>query len=117
MDTEKILNQIVRVGVVTDVNNTKRMARVKFPDMDDSSGWLYVLAARPYIPDYDTKPQRTEFTAGGSDKEAFENHVHNLTIKPWMPRVNATVLTLFLPVFNADGFILGEIGPLGQIKQ
>ena len=34
-----------------------------------------------------------------------------------MPRVNATVLTLFLPVFNADGFILGEVGPLGNIKQ
>ena len=34
-----------------------------------------------------------------------------------MPRVNATVLCLYLPVFNADGFILGEIRPLGDIKQ
>ena len=117
MDIEKILSQLVRVGTVTDVDNTKRMARVKFQDTGHTSGWLSVLASRPYIPDYETKPQRTEFEAGGSGDSAFENHKHDLTIVPWMPRVNATVLTLFLPVFNADGFILGEIGPLGNIKQ
>ena len=38
-------------------------------------------------------------------------------IKPWMPKVNATVLTLYLPILDADGFILGEIGPLGKLKQ
>lgn len=27
----------------------------------------------------------------------------------WMPAVNDTVLVLYLPVFNADGFILGAI--------
>ncbi len=27
----------------------------------------------------------------------------------WMPTVNRTVLTLYLPVFNGDGFILGVI--------
>ena len=31
-----------------------------------------------------------------------------------MPKVNATVLTLYLPILDADGFILGEIGPLGN---
>ena len=30
--------------------------------------------------------------------------------KPWMPLVNDTVLTLYLPVFNGDGFVLGGIG-------
>ena len=117
MEVEKVLAQLVRIGTVTDVDNAKRKARVKFQDEELPSGWLYVLAARPYIPDYETDPQRTEFEAGGSGGSAFENHKHDLVIKPWMPRVNATVLTLYLPVFNADGFILGEIGPLGQIKQ
>lgn len=117
MDIDKILSQLVRIGTVTDVNSTKRMARVKFQDTGHTSGWLSVLASRPYIPDYETKPQRTEFEDGSSDDATFENHKHDLIIKPWMPRVNATVLTLFLPVFNADGFILGEIGPLDDIKQ
>ena len=47
----------------------------------------------------------------------FESHTHGLVIRPWMPKVNATVLCLYLPVFNADGFILGELGPLGKLRQ
>ena len=27
----------------------------------------------------------------------------------WMPKINDTVLCLYLPVFNADGFILGGL--------
>lgn len=27
----------------------------------------------------------------------------------WMPSVNTTVLTLYLPVFNGDGFVLGAM--------
>ena len=85
-------------------------------DIDDANcpdrdGWLYVLASRPYIPDYDARPQQTE--DGGN----AASHRHDLTIKPWMPQVNATVLVLYLPVEGGDGFILGEIGALGQIKQ
>ena len=34
-----------------------------------------------------------------------------------MPKVNAVVLTLYLPVLDGDGFILGEIGALGKLKQ
>ena len=29
----------------------------------------------------------------------------------WTPRINDTVLTLYLPVFNGDGFVVGKIGP------
>lgn len=121
MDVEKILEQLVRVGTVTAVDNGKRVARVKFKDTGITSGWLYVLANRPYIPDYDTAPQRTEYDAEDEVPQSgvteYVRHRHELKIKPWMPRVNATVLTLYLPVFNADGFILGEIGAFGEIKQ
>ena len=82
MEVEKVLAQLVRIGTVTDVDNAKRKARVKFQDEELPSGWLYVLAARPYIPDYETDPQRTEFEAGGSGGSAFENHKHDLVIKP-----------------------------------
>lgn len=113
---ENIVRNIVRIGTVTDTDEGKRTARVKFEDTGIVSDWLYVLASRPYIPDYNG-PQRTEFEAGGSGDPAFASHKHDLIIKPWMPKINATVLCLYIPVFNADGFILGEIGALGDIKQ
>ena len=116
MDVEKILKHLVRIGTVTVTDPVKRVARVKFEDTGQTSGLLYVLANRPYIPDYDV-PQRTEFEAGGSGDPAFASHKHDLIIKPWMPKVNAVVLTLYLPVLDGDGFILGEIGALGKLKQ
>lgn len=119
MDREevvRILSGLVRVGTVTNVDKDKRIARVKFQSEDMTSGWLHVLAARPYIPDHEG-PQRTEFEAGGSGDAAFAGHKHDLVIKPWFPKINATVLCVYLPVFSGDGFILGEIGGAGSIKQ
>ena len=107
---------MVRIGTVTAVDNVKRLAQVYFQDMDLPSGWIPVLINRDFIPDYDV-PQRTEFEAGGSGDPAFASHKHDLIIKPWMPKVNAVVLTLYLPVLDGDGFILGEIGALGKLKQ
>lgn len=95
MDAERSLAQMVRIGIVTAVDNQKRMARVKFEDTKTISGWLRVLAARPYA--------------------NYENDTCGLL--PWIPKVNAAVLTLYLPIPDADGFILGELGPLRQIKQ
>ena len=111
MDVEKILKRLVRIGTITVTDPIKRVARVKFEDTGETSGLLYVLANRSYVPDYDV-PQRTEFEAGGSGDPAFASHKHDLIIKPWMPKVNAVVLTLYLPVLDGDGFILGEIGEL-----
>lgn len=110
------LENLVRIGTVTWTDPDKRLARVKFKDTDLPSGKLPVLASRPYIPDYEV-PQRTEFEQGGSGDPAFENHKHDLIIKPWMPKVNAIVLCLYLPIWNGDGYILGEIGALGDLKQ
>ena len=87
MDAEKVLKRLVRVGTVTDIDNAKRKARVKFQDCNMTSGWLYVLDTHPHIPAYDPAPQKTE-----------------------LQLVNDTVLTLYLPVFNGDGFVLGGIG-------
>lgn len=110
------LENLVRIGTVTWTDPVRRLARVKFQDTGLPSGLLPVLASRPCIPDYGV-PQRTEHEEGGSGAAAYERHKHDLIIKPWMPRVNAIVLCLYLPVWNGDGYILGEIGTLGQIKQ
>lgn len=108
MDAEKTLSNLVRIGVVTAVNNNEHLARVQFEDQDLPSDWLIVLDNRPFIPDYDV-PQITDQRAGGSGYPQYESHDHPLTIKQWMPKVNQPVLVLFLPVKNADGFILGGI--------
>lgn len=115
-EMETVLENLVRIGTVTWTDPVKRLARVKFQDTDLPSAPLHVLANRPYIPDYDV-PQRTEYKGGGSGDPAYESHAHPLIIKPWMPKVNATVLCLYLPVWNGDGYILGEIGTLGDLKQ
>lgn len=102
-DIETALKNMVRVGTVASVDQDKRTARVIYRDTGYESGELYVLANRPYIPDYEG-PQKTE--DGGK-----------LKIKPWMPKVNAVVLVLYVPIENGDGYILGEIGALGKLKQ
>lgn len=103
---------IIKLGIVTNVDNGKRLARVKFPGMglQDTSGWLPVLISRDFISDYDG-PQHTEYEAGGSGDAAFAKHKHDLIINPYMPKVGAQVLVLYIPIFNADGFILGGIQP------
>ena len=100
---------LVRTGFVTDVDNTRHRARVKFPCEGFTSGWLYVLDNRPFIPGYG-QTQQTESKSGGSGESSFASHSHALNIKQWMPAINGKVLVLYLPVFNADGFILGGIG-------
>lgn len=107
--TDNVLNllkNIVRVATVTDVNNDEHIARVKFKDTGYTSDWLRVLDNRPFIPDYDV-PQRTEYEAGGSGYPEFESHKHDLIINQWMPVVNQTVLTLYIPVDDGDGYIIG----------
>lgn len=114
MDQEemgRILSGIIRVGIVTSVDEKRRTARVKFQGEKLPSGPLHILAARPYVPDDKTDPQKTEPLKGG------DRHVHELKIKPWLPKVNAAVLCVYLPVFSGDGFMLGEIGGEEEIRQ
>lgn len=109
-EMEKVFSSLVRVGYVTAVNNDKRLARVKFENLGFTSDWLPVLITRDFIPDYDG-PQKTQQRGGGTLAAAYESHDHDLIIKPYMPKVNDQVLTLYLPVRNGQGFILGGIQP------
>ena len=111
MDNEAIrrcLMGLVRTGFVTDVDNTRHQARVKFPCEGFTSGWLYVLDNRAFIPGY-AGEQRTEYAAGGGGYAEYASHSHALNIQQWMPKVNGRVLCLYLPTDdgNGDGFILG----------
>ena len=43
-----VFSGFFRLGFVTDVNNVKRLARVKFSDLGYTSGWIPAL--KPYMP-------------------------------------------------------------------
>ena len=114
---EKILYGLVRVGTVTDRQMDKRLARVWFPDLGMSSDWLPVLISQDVTPDdlpreYDG-PQWTEFETEDKMPQEGETryvpHKHKILRKPWMPKVGDEVLTVYLPVLDADGFIVGGI--------
>lgn len=107
-DIKSILGRMVRVGIVTAVDVPSRRARVKFEEEDMTSGLLRVLASPPFIPKING-PQRTEPAAGGSGDAAFAEHTHDVVLTPWLPRVNDPVLTLYLPMDDSDGYILGRI--------
>lgn len=72
---ESLFQNIVRIGKVYDIDNEKHKARVHFPRLNMTSGWLCIVR----------------------------------NAESWMPSVNDTVLCLYFPVFNGDGYILGVI--------
>ena len=113
-DDGAVFSCIVRIGIVTAVDNEKRLAQVQFQDMNLPSGWIPVLINRDvihYYP-YDV-PQWTEFETEDKMPQEGETryvpHKHKILRKPWMPKVGDEVLALYLPVLDADGFILGGI--------
>lgn len=59
--------------------------------------------------------QWTEFDTEDKGARAgdpdYVDHRHKLVIKPYMPKVGDQVLAIYIPIFNADGFILGGIKP------
>lgn len=89
------LKDIVRVGIVSSVNVAKKTARVIFPDYDDMvSGDLYILQ----------HPASITVAESGDPV-----HTHTASFGAWMPAVGQSVLCLYIPVENGDGFILGVI--------
>ncbi len=102
------MDNVLRIGTVTVVDDSTRQARVFFDEDNMASGWLKVIKSPPYIPAKYSE-QRTESEAGGSGDEAFAEHTHKLVITPWMPLIGDTVLCVYNPGFNEDGFILGAI--------
>lgn len=104
-EKDNILQNLVRIGKVSAINDASRKARVRFEDKELTSAWLYVLANPPFIHivDHDRQNQITESGYGPDE------HVHEVKVKPWMPNIGDTAICLFLPVFNGDGIVLGVV--------
>lgn len=110
----RALSNLVRVGTVSSVDIANRTARVAFADKQDTegkplvSGSLKVIQNPPFIPAHDT-PQQTQPKGGGSGAAAYEEHTHELIIRPWLPSVGQFVLCIFLPNGESDGFVIGGV--------
>lgn len=96
------MDDILRIGMVQSVDKEKRTVRVFFSDVNMMSGELKVLKSPPFIGIKDP-PLDVDKT-----KEKL-SHYHELEIFPWLPKVGDTVLCIYNPGFNEDGFVLGAI--------
>lgn len=108
---EVSLSSVVRIGTVTAIDGLK--VRVKFQDAGITSGWLYVLQRQDGVVYVDGngshKHDIQDTYSGGGSSSAAGWHGHGARTGPWVPKINDTVLCLYLPVFNGDGFVLGVI--------
>lgn len=100
------VNSMVRVGVVSTLDKTKKLARVYYPDMGNMvSGWLRVLQ----------RPGETISTSSdgghshGGAVPSGGSHSHSGSVGTFMPKVNDRVLVLYPFGWNLDGYILGVI--------
>lgn len=110
---ESLLVNMVRIGKVNNVDSGAKKARVKFDNLDMISDWLPVLQ-RPLEAVYVTEAGEhthdiNDTYSGGGSASVEPDHTHEAHVTSWMPRINDTVLVLYIPVDDADGFILGVI--------
>ena len=104
---DAILDGLVRIGIVTDRNTNTHSVRVYFPDVEMTSGWLRCLQA-PVAASAASAGGHRHQAAGENTSEAGA-HSHDISLDAWTPAINDTVLCLFLPVQDGDGFVLGGI--------
>lgn len=114
MDSENVSANLVRIGTVSKVDPAARKAQVFYPDLDNMvSGWLFVPqhggAGVNVVPDGDHTHTIHDTWSGGGAADDNGEHAHEANVTIWMPVVGETVLVLYLPVRDADGFILGAI--------
>ena len=72
------------------------------------SGWLAVLQRPQGAVSVIASGEHTHTTDTGSTGSAG-SHTHAATSSYWMPKINDTVVCLYLPVWNGDGFVLGGV--------
>ncbi len=91
---------IIRIGKVTDIKINSRQVRVHFPDVNIISGWLKITCGSSAKVQYQTSSELTNTES---------EHTHNVVISPWLPEIGDTVLCIYNPGFNEDGFVLGGL--------
>ena len=112
--------RLIQVGTVTAVDYDAHKVRVKFHDTGITSDWLCVLSNVPAVSigvggvhSHDSAVS-VEAADGHSHEASLDinqadGHMHTASVSRWMPGVNDTVLVVYLPIFNSDGFVIGGI--------
>lgn len=105
---------IVRVGVVSDVDTGARKVRVMHRDTGITSGWLAVLqhigADVVVAKDCGHTHNISDTYTGGGGASTEPDHDHPGTkLSVWLPKVGDRVLVIYLPVDGGDGFVLGGL--------
>lgn len=115
-ELRRCLMGLVRVGRVMDTDQGKRLARVKFDSEGFTSGWLHVIqhseVGLHIEPDAQHKHTIIDTFTGGGDSLDYPAHDHPGSFGTyWMPKVNETVLCLYVPTEDGagDGYIVGGI--------
>ena len=124
MPGENVFKNLIRIGEVSSIDAVKHTARVRFPSLGDMvSAPLYVLQHKDMavsmqnagVHDHEVSGQTG---AGGDPSHAHSfsdttteagEHTHDAVTGYWMPKVNDTVVCLYVPVDDGDGFILGGL--------
>ena len=86
-------DNMVRVGIVSSVDQPKKKARVYLPDAGNMvSDWLYCVQRFPVY-----------------SVDMAEGHRHSVSESYWVPKVNDKVLVLYPTGVDKDGYIQGVI--------
>lgn len=96
------MDDILRIGKVQSLNTANRTVRVFFADINMMSGEMKVLKSPPFI-GIEEEPKDLNKTK----KE--QGHYHELDILPWFPQIGDSVLCLYNPGFNEDGYVIGAL--------
>ena len=105
------MEEIVREGKVTAVNEGKHIAKVWFDALEIESDWMPVLINQDRIGSAVADRDETEWEGTRDGEPDYADHKHKLVIKPYMPKVNDLVLVLCFPMLDGDGVILGGVRP------
>lgn len=117
---DSVIARIVQVGIVTVVDPDGHRCRVKFPDTGLTSDWLRVLRQTPDVSVSNggahSHTGSVSVTAGSGHSHSASvtidnagSHNHGVNVSGWMPRINDTVVVIYIPVFNSDGFVIGVV--------
>lgn len=83
-----VIDRMVQRGTVTAVDPVNHRVRVLFPETGMTSDWLQVLKCPSRVVDIDGRP---------------------LYVEGWFPDINDTVVVLYIPVRDSDGYVIGGI--------
>ncbi len=122
------LYDMVRIGIVSSVNEEKMTARVKIEEQNIVTGDLKIVQNTPFVImewkdgskwnyEADYAQHNRNLGIGDRYKEEYPDILHTwkdtsdrvLKIYPWMPYIGQWVLCLFKPNGEGDGFIIGGI--------